>query len=43
MIYSIEMKVEKFPLMKVNIFELEENENLDDPFEIKFPTLVYFL
>ena len=42
MIYSIEMKVEKFPRTKVNIFELEENENLDDPFEIKFPTLVYF-
>ena len=42
MICSIEMKVEKFPLTKVTIFELEENENLDDPFEIKFPTLVYF-
>ena len=42
MIYSIEMKVEKFPLTKVNIFELEENKKLDDPFEIKFPTLVYF-
>ena len=42
MFYSVEMEVEKFPLTKVNIFELEENENLDDPFEIKFPTLVYF-
>ena len=26
--------------MKVNIYEL--NDDLDDPFEIMFPTLVYF-
>ena len=40
--YLIESKVNKFPLTEVNIFELEKNENLDNPFEIKFPTLVYF-
>ena len=34
--------MEKFPLTEVNIFELEKNELLDHPFEIKFPTLVYF-
>ena len=39
---SIVSKVDEFPLMKVNIFELEKNENLDHPFQIKFPTLVYF-
>ena len=38
----IDLKVGKFPLTEVNIFELEKNENLDHPFEIKFPTLVYF-
>ena len=38
----IEKKVKEFPLMEVNVFELEKTENLDDPFEIKFPTLVYF-
>ena len=42
MFYSMERKVEKFPLTEVNIFELEENEDLEDSFEIKFPTLVYF-
>ena len=41
-IYLIESKVNKFPLTEANIFELEKNENLDYPFEIKFPTLVYF-
>ena len=40
--YLIETKLEKFPLTEVKIFELKKNENLDDPFEIKFPTLVYF-
>ena len=39
---SIVFKVGKFPLTEVNIFELEKNENLDNPFEIKFPTLLYF-
>ena len=29
-------------MTKVIVVELEKNENLDDPFEIKFPTLVYF-
>ena len=38
----ITTKVDKFPLTEVNIFELEKNENIDNPFEIKFPTLVYF-
>ena len=38
----IESKVDEFPLTEVNIFELERNEDLDHPLEIKFPTLVYF-
>ena len=38
----IAKNVGKFPLTKVIVVELEKNENLDDPFEIKFPTLVYF-
>ena len=36
----IELFVNKNSLTKVNI--IESNENLDDPFEIMFPTLVYF-
>ena len=39
---SIASNIGKFPLTKVTIVELEKNENLDDPFEIKFPTLVYY-
>ena len=38
----IESKVDEFPLTEVNIFELEKNEDLDHPLQIKFPTLVYF-
>ena len=38
--YLIEEKIKKFPLMKVNIYEI--NDDLDGPFEIMFPTLVYF-
>ena len=38
----IASNVGKFPLTKVNVVEFEKNENLDYPFEIKFPTLVYF-
>ena len=30
------------PLTKVNVIENEINDDLDDPFEIMFPTLVYF-
>ena len=36
----IESFVNKNSLTKVNI--IESNEDLDDPFEIMFPTLVYF-
>ena len=36
----IELFVNKNSLTKVNIIEL--NEDFDDPFEIVFPTLVYF-
>ena len=39
---SIASNLGKFPLTKVTIVELEKNENLHDPFEIKFPTLVYY-
>ena len=38
----IEKDVKESPLMKVNSVESEKNENLDHPFEIMFPTLVYF-
>ena len=30
------------PLTKVYVVEFEKNENLDHPFEIIFPTFVYF-
>ena len=33
---------EAFPLIKVTIVELEKKENLGNPFEVKFPTLVYY-
>ena len=33
---------EEIPLTKVTIVELEKNENLGNPFEVKFPTLVYY-
>ena len=41
-IYSliIELFVNKKSLTKANI--IESNEDVDDPFEIMFPTLVYF-
>ena len=38
----IEFGVKERPLTKVTVIEFEKNENLDHPFEIMFPTLVYF-
>ena len=38
----IEFGVKERPLTKVYVIEFEKNENLDHPFEIMFPTLVYF-
>ena len=38
----IENGVKERPLTKVTVIEFEKNENLDHPFEIMFPTLVYF-
>ena len=38
----IEFGVKESPLTKVYVVEFEKNENLDHPFEIMFPTLVYF-
>ena len=38
----IETGVKERPLTKVYVVEFGKNENLDHPFEIMFPTLVYF-